>query len=462
MTYSSPDPAIGWSCGTTMSSGRTSCRSGTIRAAIACSSWTLTRRWRSPERWMSASASMVQSATRRDHSSTRLGDRVLRRGEDGGHLGGRRSHRVGDQGLQRVDSRYRAGIARCRGVPDGGSHRCRGLVRGDHAEGGVAWVRELRREIGGRHDLATAIGQRAEQQDSRVIHVAAGGKDLVAAEAGHRPVGGPVDDRVQRAEIVGLGPGGVRLVRESIGEQRLSPRLRGDELEPLDHLPFRQVGLWQYLQPLPQVRRRDELDDLLRAVVPPADPASRDRRCRGLVSLIKGVFQEGHLRGIEGRLGGRVIGRPRGDTGGGGGTGHDAREHASDGVLGLDGLRLLHHLIQARLPGQHLADLVLFSADVVLAHQRRGVAERGVRLVLLLDEAAKHPQVAGERLGLGVEQQRRDLRRVPLAVPVNAAVALLDPDQGPRDVVVDELVALLVEVHALAGQVAGDQHADGR
>ena len=133
-----------------------------------------------------------------------------------------------------------------------------------------------------------------------------------------------------------------------------------------------------------------------------------------------------------------------------------------DGVLGLDGLRLLHHVVQAGLPGQHLADLVLLGADVVLAHQRRGVAERGVRLVLLLDEAAEHPQVTGERLGLGVEQQRRDLRRVPLAVSVDAAVALLDPDQGPRDVVVDELVALLVQVHALAGQVAGDEHADGR
>ena len=298
-----------------------------------------------------------------------VGDRVLRRGEDGGHLGGRRPHRVGDQRPQRVDPRHRAGIARRRGVPDSGSHRRRRLVRGDHAEGGVARVRELGGEVGGRHDLATAIGQRAEQQDGRVVHVAAGGEDLVAAEAGHRPVGGPVDDRVQRAEIVRLGPGGVRLVRERVGEQRLAPRLRGDELEPLDHLPFGQIGLGQYLQPLPQVPRRDELDDLLRAVVPPADPAGRDRRCRGLVRLIQGVFQEGHLRGIQRRRGRSASSADPRATGGGGGTGHDAREHASDGVLGLDGLRLLHHVVQARLPGQHLADLVLFSADVVLAHQ---------------------------------------------------------------------------------------------
>ena len=38
---------------------------------------------------------------------------------------------------------------------------------------------------------------------------------------------------------------------------------------------------------------------------------------------------------------------------------------------------------------------------------------------------------------LGVEQQRRDLRAVLLAVAVDAAVALLDADQAPRDVEVD-------------------------
>ena len=80
--------------------------------------------------------------------------------------------------------------------------------------------------------------------------------------------------------------------------------------------------------------------------------------------------------------------------------------------------------------------------------------------MLLLDEAGQDPQVTGERLGVRVEQQRRDLRRVPLLVAVDAAVALLDPDQAPRDVEVDQLMALGVQVHALGGQVAGDEHAD--
>ncbi len=41
-----------------------------------------------------------------------------------------------------------------------------------------------------------------------------------------------------------------------------------------------------------------------------------------------------------------------------------------------------------------------------------------------------------------LEEQGRDLRRVLLAVAVDAAVALLDADERPRDVEVDELVAL--------------------
>ena len=61
-----------------------------------------------------------------------------------------------------------------------------------------------------------------------------------------------------------------------------------------------------------------------------------------------------------------------------------------------------------------------------------------------------------------VEEQRGDLRRVLLPVAVDAAVALLDADQAPRDVVVDQVVALRVQVDALGGDVAGDQDPDRR
>ena len=82
-------------------------------------------------------------------------------------------------------------------------------------------------------------------------------------------------------------------------------------------------------------------------------------------------------------------------------------------------------------------------------------------LVLAGDEGGEDADVAGEALVGGVEQEGGDLRGLLLAVAVDAAVALLDADEAPRDVVVDEVVALLVEVHALGGDIARDEHADG-
>ena len=60
------------------------------------------------------------------------------------------------------------------------------------------------------------------------------------------------------------------------------------------------------------------------------------------------------------------------------------------------------------------------------------------------------------------EDQRGELGLVDLAVAVDAAVALLDADQRPGQVVVDQVVALPVHVHALGGDVAGEQDADRR
>ena len=292
------------------------------------------------------------------------------------------------------------------------------------------------------------------------VHVPADGEDLVAAEAGHRPVGRPVDDRVQRAEIVRLGPGGVRLVGEGVGEQRLAPVLGGDELEPLGHLPLGQVRLRQHLQSLPQVRRRDQLDDLLRAVVPPADPAGGDRRCRGLVRLIEGVVQERHLRGVERDwrgASGRISAEP-----GRGGTAMMRASMPSDGVLGLDGLRVLHDVVQVAFPARTLR-ISSSSASTSYLPISDATSPSAVCASCSFSMRRLSTRRSPENASVvGVEQQGRDLRRVPLPVPVDAAVALLDPDQGPRDVVVDELVALRVQVHALAGQVAGDEHADGR
>ena len=84
-----------------------------------------------------------------------------------------------------------------------------------------------------------------------------------------------------------------------------------------------------------------------------------------------------------------------------------------------------------------------------------------MRLVLPLDQSGQDADVAGEPLASTGSSSRVVISRaVLLAVAVDAAVALLDADQAPRDVVVDQVVALRVQVDALGGDVAGDEHPD--
>ena len=129
------------------------------------------------------------------------------------------------------------------------------------------------------------------------------------------------------------------------------------------------------------------------------------------------------------------------------------------GVELVGGRRVGHHLVQRRARGQRPADLVLFTADVVLASsgRRRRPVPCGPRAPFAIsrDNTRRSPRTA--RRG---RSGRDDPRRVLLAVAVDAAVALLDADQAPRDVEVDQLVALRVQVDAFGGDVAGDQHAD--
>ncbi|EGG27494.1 hypothetical protein PA08_0761 [Cutibacterium modestum P08] len=84
-----------------------------------------------------------------------------------------------------------------------------------------------------------------------------------------------------------------------------------------------------------------------------------------------------------------------------------------------------------------------------------------MRLLLALKQTGQYPKIATEGWARRLQQQGGDLRGVTLAVSVDAAIALLNADEAPGDVEVDEFVALLVQVDALAGDVTGDQHADG-
>ena len=72
-------------------------------------------------------------------------------------------------------------------------------------------VRRVGEHRGGEHprdQLSPSVGQRAHQQDGRCVDVTADREHLVAAQRIQRAVAGPVQHRVQRSEVVRLGPGG--------------------------------------------------------------------------------------------------------------------------------------------------------------------------------------------------------------------------------------------------------------
>ena len=231
---------------------------------------------------------------------------------------------------------------------------------------------------------------------------------------------------------------------------------RGHELELGRDSSIGQVALRQDVEALPQVAGWGERDDGLTGVLGPGKAPGRDGCCRRQIGLLECLAQEVDLGGVERGLtgwsgGGSIL--LRAEAG-------DHREHRGNRVRVRHLGRALDHVVQVSLPGEHLADRVLFTGDVVLAHEGRHVAQGAVRFLLALEEAAQDAEVAGELLGRRVEEQGGDLGRVLLAVAVDAAVALLDADQAPRNVEVDQFVALGVQVDAFGRDVARDQHAD--
>jgi hypothetical protein len=137
-------------------------------------------------------------------------------------------------------------------------------------------------------------------------------------------------------------------------------------------------------------------------------------------------------------------------------------EQALDGLIfalgagGIQAAALAEHGL-LHLLGDHGADFAKVFAD----------------LLDLLGGAVEELQVGGEggagtfgEFGILAEAGSDEvihlhLRRA-LAVAVDAAVALLQAVGVPGDLVVDEAVAVALEVDAFAGGVGGEQDADGR
>ena len=122
-----------------------SCRSGTIRAAIDCSTSTLTRRCRNSDRCTEPIRLNRPVGDPLGPFRDLIRDVVLGGREGRRHLSRRRLRRLRDQRLQRSHVGHRARVAGLTGVPDRVGRRGRRLVRGDDAEPEVGRVRELGR-----------------------------------------------------------------------------------------------------------------------------------------------------------------------------------------------------------------------------------------------------------------------------------------------------------------------------
>src|SRR5699024_11204058 len=105
-------------------------------------------------------------------------------------------------------------------------------------------------------------------------------------------------------------------------------------------------------------------------------------------------------------------------------------------------------------------EAVLFLLGAVQTGLGLGGAQAPVRLGLLVQELLGDGGVVLGAVDGGGEDECPELGFVLLAVAVDAAVALFDADQRPRQVVVHDVVALAVQVDALGGDVAGDQDTD--
>ena len=132
--------------------------------------------------------------------------------------------------------------------------------------------------------------------------------------AGQRPVGCPVQHRVQRAEVVRLRPGASPTRRcGASASSCLAARLGGGELELLGDLP---LGAGRSAAAPPAAAAGPAAGRARRsagAVVPPVDAACGDGRRGRHVGLVQGLVQEGDLVRSRGpcAVDGRCRRRPR-------------------------------------------------------------------------------------------------------------------------------------------------------
>ncbi len=119
--------------------------------------------------------------------------------------------------------------------------------------------------------------------------------------------------------------------------------------------------------------------------------------------------------------------------------------------------KFVQRLLDRTAAQEILDETVFFLLRVIQPGDAFRGAQALVRGLLPFEELLRHRCVVlRTRYGRG-EDERTELWWIDLAVPVDAAIALLNPDQAPRDVVVDKVMAFPVQVHAFGRDVGGQQ-----
>ena len=98
---------------------------------------------------------------------------------------------------------------------------------------------------------------------------------------------------------------------------------------------------------------------------------------------------------------------------------------------------------------------------VVGPEEGRGIPDAVAGRLVLLDQLLKDPDIAADLRLDRLRDEVPDMRLPILAVPVDAPVALLEGQEGPGKVEVDQLVREVVQVQAFGRHVGSQQDADG-
>ena len=128
---------------------------------------------------------------------------------------------------------------------------------------------------------------------------------------------------------------------------------------------------------------------------------------------------------------------------------------------GLGRIDLLFKLLR-RGAGRHdLRHLGRFFLGVVNVQKGRRVAEVLVRLLVLRLEDFEDAEVALDAFDSGLREQINDARLMSLAVAIDAAIALLENHERPRQIEMDQPVAEVVEIEPLGRHIRTEHHSDG-